>query len=753
MQRKYSYIIKKRKELLSDAEESSNSNLGSDLNEIKDIKFDDDLFDCSNSESLRKSESGVHKHYDANVICNCGHHFKNDDLSIVFFSSFEDIISLNKKNDIKCPKCNLKLDIVNSIKLEHSYSKYNVFRKKFFLFEEEEKVRIVLLTEHIQYNKKGKTFIQKDRKSITFNKKEKTFFYSGKYNNAKDKKIIGISNRNFNDIFSKFFKEASDDKICFDPRNTQNIFRHYDLDVIEPFNKFMSILIDNLDNKDVSRIMNYIDFLNYNDFDFYFRDYPTSISSKEKNIYTVRQNNKQLLRGYINNISIISSILQYSYNSNILFNKGKDLFIDILTQRDLPNTSYLKQKKPTSPTNIFIEAFNYKYVYSLYYIKKNLKSITKDYYPNLILNNTNIEKLKKWEKDKQEKNGYEINNNNFYSVQAEHSNILSYISIIENLKLDLIKNKNNLFLPKTAFNKLTSWDNMMFFISFSRYLNKEQIFYVCNKFDLNDFIFAFKRLNGIYSYENINESTFKNYESKIKMINFIFKIQRKEHIKLDAFPFDVIIDSLRCLKELYGDERRLYIKDIFKCHNTFQLKELHDNLYKKVLLKKNKDNDEKIRNFCEGYKEINTNIIENVSFKLIDNIDDLIEEGSFMKHCVGSYASRLAQGKHLIFSVKDLDTEERATLEFYKINSDNNPFNTNSVTWVFSQLKSKYNKKASENIINKFKVFYKKLEKSGLKLKIDNNSYDLLVEERKGLIDENEEFFVNIIDNDNLLPF
>jgi hypothetical protein len=66
--------------------------------------------------------------------------------------------------------------------------------------------------------------------------------------------------------------------VCLEQRNTQNIFRHYDLDVIEPFNRFMNVLIENLESKDVSRIMTYIDFINYNDFDFYFRDFTLNIN-------------------------------------------------------------------------------------------------------------------------------------------------------------------------------------------------------------------------------------------------------------------------------------------------------------------------------------------------------------------------------------------------------------------------------------------------------------------------------------------
>jgi hypothetical protein len=753
MQRKYSYIIQRKKESFENNKESKISNVGSDLNEIEKIGLDINLFCSSNTdiESEKKINPTLNQYYDSHVICKCGHHFKDDTLSSIFFLTNEEIFEFNLKNDIKCPKCNLKLDIINSIKLETSYSIGNVFRKKFFLFEEneKEKVRLVLLKERVQYNKKGKIFIQKERKSITFNTKEKTFFYSGKYKNSKDKVIIGISNKNFNNIFSHFFTEACDDKVCFDLKNTQNIFRNFDLDVINPLNRFMNILIKNLEEKDVDRVMTYIDFINYNNFDFYFRESSISLESflnnSKKNYYDIRQKNINIINEYTDNMSIIASIVQYPYNSNVLFIKGREFFIEILKDRNLslPNSSYLKKEKPTSPSNILIEAFNFKNVYAIHYNKKHLKSTIKNDYPDLILNNSNVEKLKNIEETKNKKNNNSISPNS----------ILSYISTIEWLKNDLIQNKNKVFLPKAAFNTISSWDGLVFFISISRYLDKEQILYICNKFDLNDFIIVFKALNNIYNYESVNEKTFYNFENKIQMINYIFKIIKKENLESKNFPFYYIIDTLRCLKELYGEDRREYIKDIFKCHNINQIRELHDNLYKKVLIKNNKDNDEKIRKFCENFKEINYNIIENVSFKLIDNIEDLLEEGSFMKHCVGTYASQLANGKHLIFSVKDLDTGERATLEFYNLDY-NDFFGTNANVWVFNQLKSKYNSKASKNIIEKFKIFNKKLQKSGLQIKVDESSYDLLFEERKKLIIENEQLILNNFNNDeDILPF
>jgi hypothetical protein len=757
IQRKYSYIINKKKETSENNKENTNSSLGSDLDEIDDIFFDGNLLSNNNVEEANVKKTNISQYYEAHVICKCGHHFKNDNLSEIFFLTEEEVVAFSLKSDIKCPSCNLELDIVNSIKLETPYSIGNVFRKKFFLFEEEKKIRLVLFKERIQYNKKGKVFIQKERKSITFNTEEKTFFYSENHSHLKNGHVIGISNRNFYNVFFNFFNETQDDKVCFNLKNVQNVFRNYDLDVINPLNRFMGILIENLEKKDVDRVITYIDFINYNNFDFRLREKNLNLISflnKSKiSHYDIKQKNNNIITGYVDSLSIIASIVQYPYNSNILFIKGKEFFVEILKNNilSLPNNSYLKKEKPTSPTDILIEAFNFKNIYELYYNKKHLKSAIRNDYPDLILNNSNIEKLKNLEETKHKENS----NSNFLYVSSNP--VLTFITAIEWLKNDLNQNKNKIFLPKVAFNTIHSWDDLSFFISMSKYIDKEQILYLCNKFELNDFIFIFKRLVNIYNYERINENIFYNFETKIQIVKYIFKTVKKENLELEKFPYHSMIDILKFLNELYGEDIRKNIKDIFKCQNIHEIIELHDSLYKKVLIKNNKDNDEKIRNFCDNFKEIKYTVVGNVSFKLIDNIDDLLEEGYFMKHCVGTYATQLAKGKHLIFSVKDLDTEERATLEFYDMGNNGFPReNTNgrSFVWCFNQLKSKHNGKASKNIIEKFKIFNKKLQKSGLQTKINENSYDLLIEEKKELITENEQLILNGFNNDDdILPF
>ena len=60
-----------------------------------------------------------------------------------------------------------------------------------------------------------------------------------------------------------------------------------------------------------------------------------------------------------------------------------------------------------------------------------------------------------------------------------------------------------------------------------------------------------------------------------------------------------------------------------------------------------------------------------------------------MQHCVRTYAQSIANGRCVIFSLKDEATEDRATLEF-------------SITLEglkFNQLKAKHNARATEKII------------------------------------------------------
>jgi hypothetical protein len=106
-----------------------------------------------------------------------------------------------------------------------------------------------------------------------------------------------------------------------------------------------------------------------------------------------------------------------------------------------------------------------------------------------------------------------------------------------------------------------------------------------------------------------------------------------------------------------------------------------------------------------------------------------------MHHCVKSYANGLSLGKHLIFSIKNLKTQERATLEFnnlffknfqLKDNTSSKYIYENSI-WSFSQLKGKYNQKVTKEMIETSYEFFEKLKQEKIKIEIKGDFYDLRI--------------------------
>ena len=130
-----------------------------------------------------------------------------------------------------------------------------------------------------------------------------------------------------------------------------------------------------------------------------------------------------------------------------------------------------------------------------------------------------------------------------------------------------------------------------------------------------------------------------------------------------------------------------------------------------------------------------------------------------MRHCVKSYAKGMSEGKHLIFSVKDLLNDERATLQFANANKNNG-----LTSWTFSQLKGKYNSQSSERIIDSIKLFVENfLLKNSIKVNITYKEWDLSIQNEKSKNTREDRYFIDAeIDNmiedydfnlDNDLPF
>ena len=208
-------------------------------------------------------------------------------------------------------------------------------------------------------------------------------------------------------------------------------------------------------------------------------------------------------------------------------------------------------------------------------------------------------------------------------------------------------------------------------------------------------------------------------------------------------------------------DRELGFEEILKCKTPNEIQTIHDHWSQIISLEKMSKFNDGIKSFSNKYFHIKEYSENNIEFRLIDNVVSLSEEGTQMRHCVKSYARGMSEGRHLIFSVKDLSNNERATLQF-----GNRKESSELMSWTFEQLKGKYNSKSSERIIDSIKLFVENfLLKNNIEVNITYKEWDLVKgdTEKRPLRDGRELDLVdqqidNVIEDadwfmDNDLPF
>lgn len=129
------------------------------------------------------------------------------------------------------------------------------------------------------------------------------------------------------------------------------------------------------------------------------------------------------------------------------------------------------------------------------------------------------------------------------------------------------------------------------------------------------------------------------------------------------------------LKGLWGDKKKIneHYHTFTDCYFMFKqeglefnmhwsiarLKQEHDNIASKINARKySSDKFDWTLDF--QHKEFT---VEEYSVKLLDNAKDIADEGTFMKHCVGSYADLSRKGEYAVFSVSKAG-EKYSTIGF-----------------------------------------------------------------------------------------
>lgn len=650
----------------------------------------------------------TYKNHGKILFCSCGNNFQIDlKLTELSPASFEKII---------CESCKKEYSDFTNVNELSSIHNDNVVSIRYRTFERENKIKLVKFTIYANVNNKTKKlFFKKETDSIVYNKLTNRFY---KIKTIKGKKIItsiGIRNAfyKFEDVIHIY-----DDvrKIGCNYHN-QNVIKDNFNDFVNPLNLFLEKILEQVDKRDYLRILKHIE--------SGFVELKNTETNTEFNVISFGENTiekKDNKLKYTKYLSIVSSILIIPKLANVLFVKGNDFFLDLITIESLPTPSEIKKNKLTNPKNI-IDTI----------VKQS--SINYNKYRNIFTNQTsfidddfNIKTLTEEELEKQKK-----------EIKEEKKKIK-----IKNQKIKKFNLNNNLY---NIINDKKDLDALFYIISSN--LEYEDLYYLIDYYGAEK---TFKIFKLLFGHSFINSKDY-NYE----ILKHIFKIFIQDIPALKAFSkttptierhrffnfFDTYFyfDTHRMCKDLNLD-----ISEILNLKTWNEVVDLHDNYMSLIDLMKMEKFQKGIQEFSKYYKNIKTIKIDNIQYTLIDDVLSLEKESKEMHHCVKSYAQGLSTGRHLIFSVENVVTNERGTLEFknlifrqnnLKDDTSSQYIYRNSI-WDFSQLKGKYNKKVTSEMIETTYKFFERLKEEKLKIEIKElNNYDLRIEDNNQiLIDE-----------------
>lgn len=242
-------------------------------------------------------------------------------------------------------------------------------------------------------------------------------------------------------------------------------------------------------------------------------------------------------------------------------------------------------------------------------------------------------------------------------------------------------------------------------------LTKQEIEGLFNKYDGQDIILLFSNLViGV----NLREVrlTLKHFNHILK--NKFYEDNRDEWLSI---YYDTI-NSLKLIVELinnkqFKEKEKLKYKNLvklsenklFETKSFIKLKELHDEMFAIYRALEDEGKDLLFKNVVKKYKNLNQEI-NFFSFKVIPNLKELSKEGLVMKHCIYTYLNDITKGGYLAIKVKDLISNEKATLGL-KIKDKN---------LYIQQLKGYENSRATELLIGTVIEFCNKND-----IKIDNS--------------------------------
>ena len=650
----------------------------------------------------------TYKNHGKILFCSCGNNFKIDlKLTELSPNSFEKII---------CESCKKEYSDFTNVNELSSNHNDNVVSIRYRTFERENKIKLVKFTIYANVNNKTKKlFFKKETDSIVYNKLTNRFY---KIKTIKGKKIItsiGIRNA--------FYKFEDVIHIYDDVRkigciyHNQNVIKDNLNDFVNPLNLFLEKILEQVDKRDYSRILKHVE--------SGFIELKNTETNTEFNVISFGENTiekKDNKLKYTKFLSIVTSILIIPKLANVLFVKGNDFFLDLITIESLPTPSELKKNKLTNPKNIIDTIVKQSLI--KYNTLRNGFQKTNVFFDD----DFNIKTLTEEDLEKQQK-----------EIKEEKKK-----RKIKNEKIKKFNLNNNLY---NIINDKKDLDTLFSIVSSN--VEYEDLYYLIDYYGAQKTLKIFKQLCGHtfieskdYNYE-ILKHIFKIFIQDIPSISLLSETATviERHRFFNFFDTYFYFDTYKMCKDLNLD-----ISEILNLKTWNEVIALHDDYTSLIDLMKMERFNEGIQEFSKYYKNIKTIKIDNIEYTLIDDVLSLEKESKEMHHCVKTYAHGLSTGRHLIFSVKNVVTNERGTLEFknlifrrenLKENTSSQYIYKNSI-WDFSQLKGKYNRKVTNEMIETTYKFFERLKEEKLKIEIKEiNNYDLRIEDNnKILIDE-----------------
>lgn len=210
------------------------------------------------------------------------------------------------------------------------------------------------------------------------------------------------------------------------------------------------------------------------------------------------------------------------------------------------------------------------------------------------------------------------------------------------------------------FNKITRFSDYENLIKYLRFISYEQLISLCMRYD-NDFL--------IEVYKQVEFRDEVDYERVIQIIGLIEDFCRTTDLNKEGsvditmvakYDLNIYDDCQRMLTELEWDFDKVFHK--IKRHD--RLLRFHDDLVKHRSYLNDKEINDKYVQFSDKFKYLE-DYRGNISVKVIDLPDKLVNKAKQMKNCAASYVRRVALGEYIAFSVFD-NSPERKPEDFHE---------------------------------------------------------------------------------------